>query len=609
MNDPQAVRAPDSARAGILANENPGWNGSLGLPFVVTFSFAESPDDGTLVLDFGTGRPVAIFQPMTPAQRDAGRLAMSAWSAVSGVGFLEVPDRPGGNGIDIRLGIGEPPNPTLSHPFGGAALLPVAPYANGESLVPGTRGFVDLLAEVGEALGLKRPQDDPFGLGTRLAPEYDDWTNTVLSFNAVGSAPLGPQPLDVAAVTAIYGTAAAEPSWVTTARHDARLDKVSITGGGGPDAIGVGAYGAVVSGGPGDDAITGGGGADRLSGGPGDDTIRGNGGDDRLAGGDGRNTVIGDPGYDTLIMETGFRRADLDLDAPFTTPSFGGQIFPGSGTVTGGGETTAFVTMETVALLDGRVAFGRGDPAVEVYRLYPTVLGRAADPVGLSDWVDRVEDGLPRTGVAAGLLNSAEYAARYGATGNAGLITRAFEAALGRTPSPREVDVYLDAFARGLSREQFVVDIAARDPDFRFPPPSAGAALRLPDTGLFVADDDALDLARLYRTVIDRAPDERGLAANLAALDVGFTPRAVAAAFVVSPEFRTAYGTLDDAALVTRLYDNAFGRAPDAGGLANWTNALAAGTLTRADVALGISDSLELRIATAAWAEGGIVFA
>jgi Ca2+-binding RTX toxin-like protein len=53
-----------------------------------------------------------------------------------------------------------------------------------------------------------------------------------------------------------------------------------------------------------------------------------------------------------------------------------------------------------------------------------------------------------------------------------------------------------------------------------------------------------------------------------------------------------ALAALDDAAFVTRLYQNVLHRAPDSDGLAWWTARLASGA-TRADVALGFAGSAE----------------
>jgi hypothetical protein len=68
----------------------------------------------------------------------------------------------------------------------------------------------------------------------------------------------------------------------------------------------------------------------------------------------------------------------------------------------------------------------------------------------------------------------------------------------------------------------------------------------------------------------------------------------IAAGFVNSPEFIADYQFASDPAnFVTLLYANVLDRAPDAVGLANWTNSLNAGVLTRTQVVVGFSNSQE----------------
>jgi len=107
---------------------------------------------------------------------------------------------------------------------------------------------------------------------------------------------------------------------------------------------------------------------------------------------------------------------------------------------------------------------------------------------------------------------------------------------------------------------------------------------------------------RLYGATLDRIPDANGfqgwfngLAPGLGATDL--TLSQAAAAFVNSTEFQNTYGNLDDTAFVTTLYNNVLDRAPDDRGLARWTGDLANG-LSRADVVLGFSEGQEFRNST-----------
>jgi|GEM_PF-2291982 len=98
---------------------------------------------------------------------------------------------------------------------------------------------------------------------------------------------------------------------------------------------------------------------------------------------------------------------------------------------------------------------------------------------------------------------------------------------------------------------------------------------------------------RLYQSAFNRAPDLEGLGWWLAAVDRGTSINDVAKEFVVSNEFRLAYGAnLSDADFVAQLYRNTLHRELDAEGHNYWLGELAHGQ-TRANLLIGFSESLE----------------
>jgi hypothetical protein len=105
-------------------------------------------------------------------------------------------------------------------------------------------------------------------------------------------------------------------------------------------------------------------------------------------------------------------------------------------------------------------------------------------------------------------------------------------------------------------------------------------------------DGSAGEAYRLYGAAFDRAPDLGGLGFWINALDHGVSLQDVAAAFVSSDEFTTAYGAINDDQFVTQLYANLLHRAPDAVGLAFWEGVLQRG-IARGDVLVGFSESAE----------------
>lgn len=101
-----------------------------------------------------------------------------------------------------------------------------------------------------------------------------------------------------------------------------------------------------------------------------------------------------------------------------------------------------------------------------------------------------------------------------------------------------------------------------------------------------------VDVALLYRAVFGRAPDLEGLQFWA---DSGLSIGAAARAFATSQEWRASdYDQMDDAAFLSRVYQNVLGRQPESGGSAFWLDTLAAGA-SRAEVLAAIALSGEHR--------------
>ena len=109
----------------------------------------------------------------------------------------------------------------------------------------------------------------------------------------------------------------------------------------------------------------------------------------------------------------------------------------------------------------------------------------------------------------------------------------------------------------------------------------------------FSSDTTAAQVYRLYQAALGRAPDAIGSSDWTNALETGSaTLRGVGQALADSAEFKAKYGALDDAGFVSQLYRNVLGREADASGLSYWRDQLAAGR-TRGDVVVGLSESSE----------------
>ncbi|HUR89187.1 MAG TPA: DUF4214 domain-containing protein [Ramlibacter sp.] len=105
-------------------------------------------------------------------------------------------------------------------------------------------------------------------------------------------------------------------------------------------------------------------------------------------------------------------------------------------------------------------------------------------------------------------------------------------------------------------------------------------------------DGNAGKAYRLYQAAFDRKPDLGGLGYQMHDLDIGVSLEQVASNFIASPEFQAKYGNVDNTQFLTLLYNNVLDRTPDAGGLQFHLEEFAQGQ-TRADMLIHFSESPE----------------
>ncbi|MBB3571972.1 DUF4214 domain-containing protein [Rhizobium sp. BK491] len=110
------------------------------------------------------------------------------------------------------------------------------------------------------------------------------------------------------------------------------------------------------------------------------------------------------------------------------------------------------------------------------------------------------------------------------------------------------------------------------------------------------------ELYRLYHAAFGRDPDAAGFTTYTTKLKAGTTAIQIMAELIGSLEFAQKYGTLTDLQFATLMYQNALGRAPEAGAAEGWVSQIAAGA-TRAQLAQQCADSAEGQAHTAAGAQ------
>ena len=111
---------------------------------------------------------------------------------------------------------------------------------------------------------------------------------------------------------------------------------------------------------------------------------------------------------------------------------------------------------------------------------------------------------------------------------------------------------------------------------------------------------------RLYQAAFDRKPDIGGLSYWIDSMDRGVTLQQVAEGFTGSPEFQSQYGAQPSGSQMTLLlYENVLHRAPDQAGQDYWIQAFNGG-LSREDALIFFSESPENKAALIGVIQDGI---
>jgi hypothetical protein len=388
--------------------------------------------------------------------------------------------------------------------------------------------------------------------------------------------------------------ASAQVLGATIDLHQGAFSSIGTNGSDGPALNNVSiAYGATIEngkGGSGSDKITGNGLANHLSGGAGDDKLYGRTGDDLLDGGAGSDVLDGGIGSDTAAW-SGPRRAysiSLKADGDDTVASSAGT------------DKTIGNSIEHYLFADGEFVTDTASTAAQVARLYNAALGRHPDVGGLNNWVSSIESGsqtLKQT--AAGFTGSAEFAERYGNPEDTAFITLLYRNVLQREPDAPGLNTWATELAGGESRADIVLKFSESPENIELTSDDV-------EQGLWLRDEYAAQVTRLYHTTLNRLPDAGGLVKWTTALHSGESLLEIANGFTGSAEFQERYGKLDNAGFTTLLYNNVLGRQPDSAGLAAWTASIDSGK-PHAEVVVGFSESAEHQAQRAAYINDGIV--
>ncbi len=316
-------------------------------------------------------------------------------------------------------------------------------------------------------------------------------------------------------------------------------------------------------------------GADRLTGGNGRDNILGQGGDDVLDGGGNWDTLNGGEGYD-IAQYVGVRRQYVASASSVTGGPLRGGPTPG---------TDSLTSIEALRFVDGTLTFDPNSLAAQVMRLYDAALDRQPDQGGFENLLDYMEGGGTLTALADAFIASAEFQSRYGNLTNRQFVEQLYRFTLNREGDPRGILDWTGQLDSGASRASVLIAFS-ESAEHRT------VTQGVLNQGLWVADDQALIIARLYDATFDRVPDWRGLGDWTGNLKAGMSLTEIAGYFAASAEFQNTYGALTNQQFVEQMYRSSLNREGEAGGVAGWTNALNNG-MTRAQVLVAFSESAE----------------
>lgn len=596
-----------------------GWSGEPGTPAVVTYSFADVPAR-RWTEDPGDGAAIqSTFRAFGSGHMDVARLGLARWAEASGIRFVEVAEGEGDIvffSYDFTAGTDHVTNSGWAYypgrdtwttdygsgSFGGALAGDIA--INSGRL--DSSGLLDtIMHEIGHAIGLKHP----FSGDIRIEPALDTYVNTLMSYDdGPDDAQLG--ILDRDASRYLYG-----PSDFV-ASTSGGIEHFTLQAAAGRTVQVWGHAASRIFGSSLRDDITAGAGDDMVVGFEGDDTLRDGVGNDTLIGGQGNDRIIGGPGNDRLVGDkASFGDPDGSDTADYSASSTDIEVTLGNAFWTGSAWVNLIGADVGQDELDGfeNILTGRGNDTITGNARDNLIRGGAGnDTVNAEDGEDTVfggdgSDQLLGGPQADALVGGSGSDHLSGGTGNdiligdehglfhipeSASIFRLYRAVFGRDPDLNGHQHWTRAVAIGQMTLFDVTTSFVAAQEFQ---------LRYGDV------TNVQFLTLLYRNVLDREPDAKGLASWLDLLDNG-TPRARAVTlFSESPEHQNktvqALAAFEEGGDITtwaddvyRLYVAIFDREPDSGGFLSWTADLATGRQSFPDVIRSFMSSPEFQL-------------
>jgi serralysin len=337
------ARAPGDAGA---IQEGVKWGGAYGSGVTLTFSFP----GGNAWHVGGYAEFNSLYQ-LSRTEKDAVRAALAEWGAVANITFNEVGDTKSVVG-DLRFGITD----AVGKKAAAHAYLPGTSPKSGDvwfgaegwhtkpstPVKKGSYDYLVLLHEIGHAIGLKHPFENP----QKISNQFDHFAYTIMSYSAAPGQsgnyanfyPTTPMYYDLVNIQGIYGRGVHNPGDTTYVYKGGKHYWETIDDSGGTDTIvykgkdkgaidlNIGgwsdlgksikfAYGSTkdtVAIGP--NTVI-----ENATGGKGRDTLIGNDVANVLTGGKGKDVLVGGGAGDTFMFTAKFSSGNLDTIRDFVS--------------------------------------------------------------------------------------------------------------------------------------------------------------------------------------------------------------------------------------------------------------------------------------------------
>ena len=229
-----------------------------------------------------------------------------------------------------------------------------------------------------------------------------------------------------------------------------------------------------------------------------------------------------------------------------------------------------------------------------IQRLYDTILDRDMTSAEEQLWGQYAFDGVVHLGtLGSALLTSTEFTQKYGTLSNTALIEQLYQNTLGRSASISEMMYWLNNLTVG----GYTTERMARDLSESVEHEAAGnghLAMVATSSGFEHITDNTVAtnlVGNIYNVVLGARPGANVLSTWVNGLTSGSMSTAQVVAAIMA--LGTAASRLPSAnsAFVATLYYNAFGVAPSSADLTFWSNALTAGTVSRADLVTALAEA------------------